>query len=170
MQLKWELETSLILSCRGYRLAKTQNWWQRNDFLHSLLLMSLPATPTFCWNQNETLVLKIDKQVFVYRHCNVDDVFIAFIQTEEYTSQLCSFDRDEIQCMHVLMALKQAVKNMFPELYRKEEEWSAPGTQQQDFLIECFDNVRAPSRLLCEVLLNNLVLEHCTGNDQCTFQ
>lgn len=48
--------------------------------------------------------------------------------------------------------------SLFPEVYGKKEEWSAHGTQQQGFLMQCFDNVRAPSRLLCEVLLDNLVI------------
>lgn len=39
-----------------------------------------------------------------------------------------------------------------------KEEWCVHGTQQQDLLMVCFDNIRAPSRLLCEVLLNNLVI------------
>lgn len=112
-------------------------------FLH------LPCT--FYWNQNEALFLKIDKEAFVHSHRNVGDAFIAFSQTVENASIQ---RRDSIYIG--FNGIKPDCQRLFPEVYGKGEEWSAHGTQQQDFLMECFDNVRAPSRLLCEVLLNNL--------------
>ncbi|CAB1424731.1 unnamed protein product [Pleuronectes platessa] len=53
--------------------------------------------------------------------------------------------------------LQKTAEAFVPQVCGAEEERSAHGAQQQGFLIQGFDNVRAPSRLLCETLVGVLV-------------
>lgn len=117
-------------------------------------------------NQDEIYFPEIDKQAFVYSYSNVDDAFGScggslsryIVQTVEYASKMCGFWQCRDSIYTCLDDMKPDCWSLFPQVYGTEEEWSAHGTQQQGFLMQCFDNVRAPSRLLCEVLLNNLVI------------
>lgn len=149
MQLQWEPNTLLTLSCRGCILVKTQNKWQGKDYLH-LLLLRFSSPPTHCyWNQNQPIFsLETDKQAFLYSHRDVGETFIHTV----WNASIQGRDSVHTGCN----GIEPDCQSLFPECIGTEEEWSAHGTQQQDLLMECFDNVRAPSRLLCEVLLDNL--------------
>ena len=73
----------------------------------------------------------------------------------KYASEPCGYLI--YTCLDELKLYEDRLQRPVPTSVCGEEEGgSAHGAQQQGFLIQGFDNVRAPSRLLCEVLLTTL--------------
>lgn len=121
-----------------------------------------PATPSFCLEESPPFFFFLP---LISRHLFITGVRLL-LSADGNIYSVVLFSQTKVD-LHICICIKC---NCLGLKYTKKEQEGGVHSTYQEFCTVCFDNIRAPSRFLCEVLLANLVLQHWTGNSEWQLQ